>query len=335
MPDIFGSLSSSAHQRLVKSAQPTWLDPMLATLTDRYFSDDDWIYERKLDGERCLVFRSGSVLRLMSRNQKKLNIHYPDLEQQLSALEPQHFIIDGEIVAFRGEQTSFSLLQQRMQVQDKEAALASDIKVYYYIFDLLYFEGYDTTQLSQRDRKTLLQHALEYTGQLCYVEHRNKEGVDYFKEACKLGWEGVIAKDARSPYIHGRSRNWLKFKCINEQELVIAGFTDPHGKRIGFGALLLGYYEGGTLRYAGKVGTGFDEKTLRQLHDKLVALEQDSPAFESVDVPSAEVHWVKPELVAEIGFEEWTKNNLLRQPRFLGMRDDKSAADVVKETPEE
>lgn len=335
MQAIFDTLPGSAREKLQEVEQPEWLDPMLATLTDDYFSDEAWIYERKLDGERCLVFRHGDDLRLMSRNRKELNVRYPELEEALSGLEPQQFIVDGEIVTFEGKRTSFSRLQQRMHIQDRQEALESDIVVYYYVFDLLYLGGYDTTQLSLRERKALLRKAFEYKDPLRFMEHRNENGVEYHQEACARGWEGVIAKDATSAYVHSRSGKWLKFKCANQQELVIGGFTEPHGERIGFGALLLGYYEEDALRYAGKVGTGFDDETLQRLHEELTSLEQDSPPYEGDDegLPSSEVHWVKPELVAEIGFEEWTEKSRLRHPRFLGLRRDKDAKDVVKEEP--
>jgi bifunctional non-homologous end joining protein LigD len=333
MNQILDTLPENARQKLAKVAQPDWVDPMLATLTDDYFSDEQWLYERKLDGERCLVYRDGDSLRLLSRNQKELNLRYPELEQALAGRQARQFIIDGEIVAFKGRITSFSRLQQRMHIQHREEALASDVAVYYYIFDLLYWEGHDTSQLALRHRKSLLKRAFDYADPLRFTTHRNREGVAYHQEACRRGWEGIIAKDATSPYVHGRSRKWLKFKCVNQQELVIGGFTDPQGERIGFGALLLGFYEDGALRYAGKVGTGFDDDTLRRLHDKLQSLEQDTPPYAGDALPDAGVHWVKPDLVAEIGFEEWTDNDRLRHPRYLGLRNDKDAKDVIKEEP--
>ena len=178
-----------------------------------------------------------------------------------------------------------------------------------------------------------MKRAFHYADPLRYVTHRNEEGQSYFEEACSRGWEGIIAKDATSSYQHTRSQKWLKFKCVNQQELVIGGYTEPHCKRIRFGALLLGYYDRDDLQYAGKVGTGFDEETLRQLGDRLTSLERKTPPFAGNDLPDDEVHWVTPKLVAEIGFEEWTEDNRLRQPRYLGLRRDKDARDVVKEEP--
>ncbi len=335
MNDLLESLPEEAREKLKEQEQPEWVTPMLATLTDRRFSDEAWVFERKLDGERCLTFRNGDEVRMLSRNQKSLNVHYPELVEALGEIEWEHVILDGEIVAFKGDVTSFSRLQDRMHVTDPEEARASDVEVFYYLFDLLYLDGYDTTGLDLRHRKALLKRAIAFEDPLRYMPHRNAEGEAYFEDACSRGWEGIIAKDATAPYVHSRSKKWLKFKCVNRQEFVIGGYTEPHGSRIGFGALLLGYYEGDDLIYAGKVGTGFDDETLRWLHDELASIERDAPAFaESEDLPRKEVHWVEPELVAAIGFEEWTDYGKLRQPRYEGLREDKAPEEVVKEEPQ-
>jgi bifunctional non-homologous end joining protein LigD len=317
---------------LQQSSMPNWIDPMLATLTDEPFSDSKWIYERKFDGERCLTFKKDDDVRLLSRNQKVLNTHYPDLEEAMRQNLPDRVILDGELVAFEGNVTSFSRLQNRMHIQDPEQARQSDVSVYIYLFDILYLDGYDLTQIPQRSRKSILKSVVSYDDPLRFTSHRNQEGEAYFKEACRKGWEGIIAKDAGSPYHHSRSKKWLKFKCVKEQELVIGGYTDPQGKRIGFGALLVGYHEGGRLRYAGKVGTGFDDDTLQRLKHRMSELEKDNPPFTpDADLPNKDVHWIEAQLVAQIGFEEWTRNDKLRQPRFLGLREDKEAQDVIKE----
>ena len=333
MIDLLKSLTKEEQAKVNAQAQPEWIAPMLATLSKDRFSDPEWIFERKLDGERCITYRDGGQVRLLSRNRQELNVHYPDLAQALATLDVKQYIVDGEIVAFEGNITSFARLQQRMHIQDLEQAKKSDVKVYYYLFDLLYLDGFDTTQLPQRRRKTLLKRAFDYKDPLRYMIHRTGTGESYFDEACKRGWEGIIAKDSRKPYINGRSRAWLKFKCINQQEFVVGGYTKPHGTRAGFGALLLGYYDNDKLCYAGKVGTGFDDKTLLRLHKQLRQLNRKTPPFAGQDLPSSEVHWVTPKLVAEIGFEEWTAENRLRQPRYLGLRTDKDPQDVVKEEP--
>ena len=334
MQAIFEKLPQQARGRLKRAEQPVWVEPMLATLTQRRFSDENWIYERKLDGERCLAFRQAGELRLLSRNQKNINHQYPELVGALQKQATQHFILDGEVVAFKGNVTSFSRLQDRMHIENPDEVLKTGVAVYYYIFDLLYVEGYDVSAVSLRERKVLLKAALKFDDPLRYVIHRNQEGEAYFEDACQKGWEGIVAKDARSPYEHSRSNKWLKFKCLNQQEFVIGGYTVPQGSRIGFGALLLGYYHDNDLQYAGKVGTGFNDNTLKRLSDRLADLVQDASPFSEDDLPTEGVHWVKPKLVAEIGFEEWTEYGKLRQPRYLGLRQDKDARNVVMEIAE-
>jgi bifunctional non-homologous end joining protein LigD len=334
MKAIFEKLPQQARGRLKRAEQPVWVEPMLATLTQRRFSDENWIYERKLDGERCLAFRQAGELRLLSRNQKNINHQYPELVGALQKQATQYFILDGEVVAFKGNVTSFSRLQDRMHIENPDEVLKTGVAVYYYIFDLLYVEGYDVSAVSLRERKVLLKAALKFDDPLRYVIHRNQEGEAYFEDACQKGWEGIVAKDARSPYEHSRSNKWLKFKCLNQQEFVIGGYTSPQGSRIGFGALLLGYYQDNDLQYAGKVGTGFNDNTLKRLSDRLADLVQDASPFSEDDLPTEGVHWVKPKLVAEIGFEEWTEYGKLRQPRYLGLRQDKDARNVVMEIAE-
>ncbi|MBO0804779.1 MAG: hypothetical protein J2P25_17105 [Nocardiopsaceae bacterium] len=253
---------------------PEWADPQLATLTHQRFSDPGWIYERKLDGERCLAFAGRRGVQLMSRNQQDLTSTFPEIAEALESCRHGDLIADGEIVAFSGGQTRFT-------------------------------------------------------------QHRNESGEAYWEQACRDGWEGVIAKRACAPYEGGRSGDWLKFKCENAQELVIGGYTDPQRSRVGFGALLLGYYDsGGDLVYAGKVGTGFDTATLRRLHDRLSAMERGGPAFARGRLPRQRgVHWVEPRLVGQVAFTEWTGDGQLRHPRFQGLRDDKDPRDVVREVP--
>jgi DNA ligase D-like protein (predicted ligase) len=330
------ALSDQERAALNEEAVPRWTAPMLATLTHERFSDPDWIYERKLDGERCLVFRDGDELRILSRNRQRLNDTYPELAQALERERVQRFVVDGEIVAFDGDVTSFSRLQGRIGIKDPDEARASGIKVYLYLFDILHRDGYDLTGLPLRRRKTLLKDALGLGGELRYTPHRNEAGEAFYQDACRKGWEGIIAKEAQSGYVHSRSKKWLKFKCGHRQELVVAGFTDPRGSRKGFGALLLGFYENGELRYAGKVGTGFDDETLMSLRARMDRLERKGCPFVACDDASEEgVHWIRPDLVAEIGFTEWTRDDRLRHPRYLGLRTDKSANEVVRERPKE
>jgi len=316
--------------------QPSWLDPELATLTRDRFSDPAWIFERKLDGERCLAFKSGGQVRLMTRNEKEDTSTYPEITGALAAQQASDFIIDGEIVAFDGNQTKFARLQQRLGVRHPGPDLRANVPVYFYIFDVLWADGRDVRPLPLRERKQVLRDLLTFTGPLHFTEHIDTDGQEYFRQACASGWEGVIAKRADASYRAGRSREWLKFKCENGQEFVIGGFTDPRGTRTGFGALLLGYYDPGhQLIYAGKVGTGFSQRTLDSLHGKLEGLERDRPPFDRGHLPRTGVHWVQPRLVAQVGFSEWTTDGQLRHPRFQGLRNDKDPADVVRELPQD
>jgi bifunctional non-homologous end joining protein LigD len=317
--------------------QPDWLDPELATLTRDRFSDPAWIFERKLDGERCLAFRSGGPVRLMTRNQKDDTTTYPELTQALAAQQAGDFIIDGEIIAFDGSQTSFARLQQRLGVHHPGPDLLAQVPVIYYIFDVLWTDGRDVRPVPLRERKQVLRDLLTFEDPLRFTEHIDTDGEDYFRQACASGWEGLIAKRADAPYRPGRTRDWLKFKCESGQEFVIGGYTDPAGTRTGFGALLLGYYDADhQLVYAGKVGTGFNQRTLDSLHATLAGLERDKPPFDhGSKLPRSGVHWVQPRLVAEVGFSEWTTGGELRHPRFQGLRDDKDPADLVREIPQD
>ena len=303
------------------------IEPMKAVLADKPFSDPNWIFERKLDGIRCLAIKDASGVTLMSRTGRRMNSEYPTLVEALERQPSRDFIGDGEIVAFENGITSFSRLQRRGRER---------VPVFLYLFDLPCHEGEDLRPLPLRRRKARLRHALEFGGRLRFNPHRNGEhGEELYRDACKRGLEGVIAKRADSPYLSGRrSRDWLKLKCHAEQELVIGGYTAPRGSRTEFGALLVGYYdEAGALRYAGKVGTGFDQHTLRDLGERLRKLELDSSPFEPFKPIPPGTHWVRPELVAQIGFAEWTRDGRLRHPRYLGLRDDKPAREVVRELP--
>ncbi len=302
---------------------PAWTGPMLARLTHEAFSDASWIYERKLDGERCLAFCHDGQVTLLSRNRKKLNDTYPEIVEALAEKVSTDMILDGEIVAFAGRTTSFERLQQRMKIKDPEQVRQSNVAVYYYVFDVLHYGRYDTAKVRLRQRKQLLKATLPFDDPLRFTTHTNTDGLRLFKDACRKDWEGLIAKDARSTYAHSRSSSWLKFKCAHQQEFVIGGFTDPQGERVGFGALLIGYYDHDDLKYAGKVGTGYDEQALRDLHRKLARIETSRPAFADRKLPRKDIHWVKPRLVGEFAYTELTRENRLRHPRFMGLRRDK------------
>jgi bifunctional non-homologous end joining protein LigD len=324
-------LPSRVKARLVKRTQPKWVAPMLATLTDERFSREGWLFEPKWDGERCLVFRRDGNLSLFSRNRIRLDEKYPEIVAALRRQRIDSFIADGEIVAFKDGITSFAKLQERMKVARPSEDLLRSVPVRLYLFDLLYLDHYDIRQVPLQYRKEILGCTFEFQDSLQFTEHRERDGEAYFRKACRSGWEGVIAKNGDSAYISRRTRDWLKFKRRHEQEFVIGGYTDPRGSRIGFGALLLGFYRGRTLIYAGKVGTGFNDDLLQHLGKKLAQLQIPNPPFADDTLPRRGVHWVKPRLVAQIGFTEWTVDGKLRHPRFLGLRDDKRPEEIVRE----
>jgi len=305
--------------------------PMKAVLTDQPFSDPGWVFERKLDGIRCGGIRTKGRVQLLSRSGQNMTDSYPELVEAL-ALDGPDLMLDGEIVAFKKGRTSFERLQRRMQIRDAARARRSGVAVYYYLFDLLEFEGRDLRSLPLLERKTLLRKAVDFRGRLRFTPHRRGDGAQLLQEACRRDWEGLIAKRVDSRYVSTRSRDWLKLKCVHAQELVIGGWTAPQGSRQRLGAILVGYYADGELRYAGKVGTGFDAAALALLGDELQKRERQSSPFTGTDVPRA-ARWAEPELVAQIGFTEWTRDGKLRHPRYEGLRYDKSAREVVREMP--
>ena len=212
-----------------------------------------------------------------------------------------------------------------MQNARPSAVHVAAVPVYFYLFDLIWFDGYDLSALSLLARKSLLRDAITFDDPIRFSEHLDEDGESAFQAACEKGWEGLVAKRAASPYTHARSKDWLKLKCSNEQEFIVIGWTEPRGARSGLGALLVGYHEDGDLRFGGKVGTGFGEQELTRLSAKLRRLERStSPLRDTKGIAVKGVHWVRPELVAQVGFAEWTPDGKLRHPRYLGLRDDKS-----------
>jgi bifunctional non-homologous end joining protein LigD len=331
--EVLEGLPKEDRGRLRKRAFPRWISPMLATLTKEVFSDPAWIYEAKLDGQRSLLFREGSSIRLMTRNEKDRTSHYPDLRQAIAGQDTPDLVADGEIVAFDDERTSFSKLQERMQNSRPSAEAVRRQPVFYYLFDVMWFDGYDLTALPLGARKEILKSAFSFDGSLQYSDHVEEEGEIAFRAACERGWEGLIAKRLAAPYRAGRSRDWLKFKCVADQEMVIVGWTDPAGSREDLGALLVAYNEDGALKYGGKVGTGFKRQDLDMLIKKLAPLERETPPVaHELGLPRKGAHWVAPKLVAEVGFSEWTPDGKLRHPRYLGLRNDKAPEEVVRES---
>jgi len=306
---------------------------MLATLTDRRDFGDDWLLERKFDGERCVAVKDGDEVRMESRTGKDLTTRYPEIVDAIAAQKAEQLVLDGEVVAFDGDQTSFSRLQQRLGVSHPPPSLVSAYPVVLCVFDLLEIDGEDITGLALEVRRKRLGKAVRKRAALQVSEAWRDDSERRFGDACRAGWEGLIAKRAAAPYAAGRSRDWLKLKCVWEQEFVIGGYTEPAGSRTDFGALLVGYYEDGDLRYAGKVGTGYNAKTLKELGAQLRRLETGAAPFVDAKPIPRGTHWTEPRLVAQIGFAEWTGDGRLRQPRYMGLRDDKRAKDVVRESP--
>ena len=290
-------------------AFPDWLEPMAATLTQERFTGPDWTFERKLDGIRLLAFRQGADVRLLSRNRLPQNRAYPAVAAAIGALPARELILDGEATGVWGRAG----------------------EVAYHVFDILWVDGRDLTGLPLEERRAILD-TLPLRPPLRRVDALDDERP--WERACREGWEGVIAKRRGSTYEHRRSPHWLKMKCEATQELVVGGFTDPQGGRVGLGALLVGYYEHGDLVYAGKVGTGFDTRLLLDLRARLDELEIPEPPFtQAVGLPRLRAHWVRPAIVVQVAFIEWTVHGKLRHPRFLGVRTDTRPGDAVREAP--
>ena len=306
--------------------------PMLATLTALPLPAGRWVHERKLDGVRVIATRERrGPVRLWSRNRRSADASYPEVAEALTEHGPSRFVLDGEIVAADGR---FGSLQARMHLSDPRRARATGVAIVCHLFDLLVLDDLDLTRLPLVTRRSLLAAVVRPTGPLQLSETLDGEVATLLAEACAQGWEGLIAKRADAPYRTGRSTDWRKLKCVRDQEFVVGGWTDPSGGRHGLGALLVGYHDAtdpaGALRYAGKVGTGFDDAALRMLRDRLDPLATSGSPF-AERVREKGQHFVRPELVAAVGFGEWTSDGRLRHPRYQGLREDKAAADVVRE----
>jgi bifunctional non-homologous end joining protein LigD len=322
-------LDASSLKGARKAALPDFVEPELATLVKEAPVGDGWIHEMKLDGYRMLCRVEDGEVRMISRNGKDWTASFPSIARCAARLPVKSAWLDGEVVVLESDgRTSFQALQNALTTDHGD-------KLRYFIFDVMHLDGYDLRPVPLLERKRILEALLAAApAALRFSSHIQGSGADFFKQACKLKLEGMISKLADSPYKGSRCRDWLKVKCSMRQELVIGGYTDPEGSRKGFGALLLGVYESdGTLRYSGKVGTGFNDATLKAMHPKLKALEISKPAFANPPrgYEAKGAHWMKPELVAEVEFTEWTNDGTLRHPSFQGLREDKKAKDVVRE----
>jgi ATP-dependent DNA ligase len=282
---------------------PDWLEPMAATLTQDRFTGPEWLFERKFDGIRLMAYKRGGRVELYSRN--RLPQELPLLARAVSGLPVDEVILDGEA--------------------------AWDGRSGYHVFDILWLNGRSVTALPLEERRALLRE-LPFEPPMQRVDLVDDRAP--WERARREGWEGVIAKRRGSPYEHRRSKHWLKMKCEASQELVVGGFTDPQGSRVGLGALLVGYYERDALVYAGKIGTGFDTSLLLELRRRLDEIEVPEPPFADVKgLPRLRAHWVRPHIVVQAAFIEWTVHGKLRHPRLLGIRTDKDARGVRREQP--
>jgi bifunctional non-homologous end joining protein LigD len=301
---------------LLKDRIPFRVSPMLATLVDEPFHRPGWVYEEKYDGYRILAYKEGRDVTLLSRNAKDRTATFPEVARAVARLRPRTLLLDGEVVGFDPQLVSrFQLLQQ------------GEVPHVYMVFDCLWADGRDLRAAPLHARREALEAAIADTPHVFASRRLGRNGVAAYALAKKKGFEGIVAKDDSAPYVEGRSNCWLKVKIKAEDEFVVGGYTPPGGTRPLFGALLLGAYEKGTLRYVGKVGTGFTLRTLAELHRKFQPLRRPTAPFATPPREKGAV-WLEPRLVAQIAYQEWTDDKKLRQPVFLGLRDDKRPEDV-------
>jgi bifunctional non-homologous end joining protein LigD len=320
---------------------PPMIRPMLATSIETPFDSDEWLYEIKWDGYRSVAFLEDGQLRLVSRNQNDMTALYPELGDLPRSVRARHAVLDGEVVAVDEQgRPSFSLMQQRTGIRHGRfrAPGRTEVPVLYYVFDLIYFDGYDLHRVDLEQRKQLLQEIAVPGHNLHFSDHQIAQGTALFEVARQRGLEGIVAKRRKSCYEEKRTREWLKIKITREVECVIGGYTEPEGSREFFGSLVLGLYnDKGQLIHVGQAGTGFDRKMLADLWKLLEKLETKMNPFHGPVEADRKVHWIKPELVAEIKFTEWTHETnegglKLRAPVFLGLREDKKPTDCTLES---
>jgi len=315
-----------------KCSMPSRVEPMLATLTDRPFSDPNWLFEIKWDGVRALARIENDALTLRSRTGVDMDKRYPELASLPDALAARQAILDGEIVALdtRGH-SDFELLQERMHVRAPSESLLSRVPVVYFVFDLLYCDGYDLRETPLLDRKQLLYRLLRTSEQFRYSDHQLEHGKELFGLAEQNGLEGIVAKRADSPYVGNRSPYWVKLKITKTVDAVVGGWSAPRSAALPFGSLLLGLYQGKKLRFIGHVGSGFDAKKLKEVTSKLKELAAPACPFDTVPETNERPSWVSPVLVARVKFSGWTQEHSLRHPVFLALREDARPMDCQLE----
>lgn len=314
-----------------KSAMPDIVQPQLATLVDKAPTGDEWLHELKFDGYRMVVHLKPGSIRFISRNGKDWTEKFANLAKVLKTLPVKNAILDGEVVVVdKSGRSSFQRLQQSMG--------AGTATFVYQIFDVIYLDGYSLTKTPLLERKLVLEKLLDgdkSKGQLRYSDHVVGNGEQFFQQACAYGIEGIVSKLADAPYESTRTKSWLKVKCNQRQEFVIAGYTPSKKAFPGFGSLILGVYDKGKLVYSGRVGTGFSIKQRLEIQGKLDSISQKSMPFavKPSDPGLRDAHWAKPQMVAEVEFTEWTDDGSIRHPSFKGLRADKNPKDIVREKP--
>jgi bifunctional non-homologous end joining protein LigD len=318
-----------------KAAMPAAIKPMLATLVDEPFSDPDWLFETKWDGVRAICFIRNGKARFVSRNQIEMTAQYPELANVARSVRGSTVILDGEIVALDKSGVSrFQLLQRRLGRKNagEIQRLVATTRIAFYVFDLLYLDGFDLTGCKLIDRKARLEGILRSSKNIRYSDHIIGEGEKLFEEIAKVPLEGMIAKRLESTYVQRRSAEWLKIKTIQESEVVIGGYTEPRNSREYFGALVVGLYRDGQLHYVAHTGGGFNHQALAQTYKLMQPLKTKECPFVDKPKTNEPVQWVKPKLVAQVKFSEWTADGRMRHPVFLGLRQDKKPEECVFET---
>ncbi|OLB94793.1 MAG: hypothetical protein AUI02_04570, partial [Acidobacteria bacterium 13_2_20CM_2_57_12] len=321
-------IQATELQSARKSAMPARVEPMLATLADRPFSDPNWLFEIKWDGVRALARIENGDLTLRSRNSIDITQRYPEMASLPTALAARDAILDGEIVALDAQgRGDFERLQERMHVRAPSENLVAQIPVVYFAFDLLYCDGYDLREAPLLERKQLLQRLLYTSERFRYADHQLEHGRELFDLAAQNGLEGIVAKRADCPYVSDRSSYWVKLKITKTVDAVVGGWTEARTSALPLGSLLLGLYQGKKLRFIGHVGSGFDAKKLKELSSRLNELAPSACPFDAVPETNEKPSWVSPALVARVKFGGWTQERALRHPVFIALREDVSPAD--------
>jgi bifunctional non-homologous end joining protein LigD len=318
-----------------KATLPAAIKPMLATLVDKPFSNPDWLFETKWDGVRAICFVRDGKAQFISRNQLDMTAQYPELADVAKSIHGSTAILDGEIVALDEKGVSrFQLLQRRLGRKNagEIQRLAATTRIAFYVFDLLHLDGFDLMGCKLVDRKATLEGILKSSRNIRYSDHIIGDGEKLYQEIAKVPLEGMVAKRLESTYAQRRSAEWLKIKTIQESEVVIGGYTEPRNSRDYFGALVVGLYRDGKLHYVAHTGGGFSQQTLAQTYKLLQPLKTKDCPFVEKPKTNGPVQWVKPKLVAQVKFTEWTADERMRQPIFLGLRQDKKPEESVFET---